>query len=480
MRWRGVTDQASPDLEDAAARLEAPEEKGPDGRGRSLRWPRPWTREFWTIDIVYAAIGVGLSIVSTVLIAYLSAGFDRHLHDQVVEMRRLDSVFRAGGRELFEMAAASAQARTIETYLENVAGDDQRRTETAAAIALSLRSFKTYLSILAPDALPSFTVQTDAWLKAFLAGDDTMPATIRASIVRYINGPVADANNARAARRNALSGEIAATRNTRDFWRSLGAFFQVFGIIFAICGQIAGRRARARQFAPPDLKRRLSTGVFTRDFWTIDVIAVVAGSIISLAGTIALYFVVVSYHHAIDETRGLINQQGMQIELTHAANHAYDDMGLLEIWVSDLNARRPDGAHVPPDVSFKPMEGEEAAPVELPPQIYVRSRRFFALFWLARMARDNDPQKFAPLIDEFYRVYEDLEGPGYADYTQRVRSEAAAKLNEIERAQATLAGELNALEVRQTLARDTGGLLQLLGLLLAFAGYLAYYKRPRL
>ncbi|BCW87469.1 hypothetical protein sos41_05980 [Alphaproteobacteria bacterium SO-S41] len=474
-----MTDDAFPDFEDAAPLAPEPEDDDEEQKPRALRWPRPWTREFWTVDIVYAALGVGLAIVSTILIAYLSAGYDRQVQTQAREQRHLNAVFRAGGRALFEMAAASALERTFETHLESVAGDTQRRAETAGALVLSLRSFKTYLSILAPDAVAPFTAQSDAWLKEFAAGNDAVPATIRASIVRYINGPVSDGNMARAARRAALKQEIAATREARDFWRATGAFFQVFGIILAICGQVAGRRARARQFAPPDLKRRLSTGPFSRHFWTLDVVAVTFGSLISLGGTIALYFIVVSYYHGIDEIRGRLEERGMQVELTEAANHAYDDMGMLELWVGDLVTRRPADSYTPPAVTFPKLPGEDSAPSEVPPAAYVRSRRSFPVFWLARVSEDNDPARFEPLIEEYYRVYEDLDGAPYAAYVERIRAAAGAKLVAIREERVTLATELNALEIDQAFVRDAGGLMQLFGLLFAFTGYLAYYKRPR-
>ena len=472
-----MTDAAQPDFEDAAPRAEPPEEE--KEKPRSMRWPRPWTREFWTIDIVYAALGVGLAILSTILIAYLSAGYDRHVQDLAREQRHLNAVFRAGGRALFEMAAASALERTYEAHLENVADDAQRRAETAGALVLSLRSFKTYLGILAPDAVAPFTAQSDAWLKEFAAGNDAIPATIRASIVRYINGPVSQGNAARAARRAELKQQIAETREARDFWRATGAFFQVFGIILAICGQVAGRRARARQFAPPDLKRRLSTGPFNRHFWTLDVVAVTLGSLISLGGTIALYFIVVSYYHGIDEIRGRLEDRGMQVELTEAASHAYDDMGLLEIWAGDLVTRRPAEGYRPPAVTFPKLPGEESAPTEVTPLSYVRTRRSFPIFWLARVSEDNDPARYAPLIEEYNRVYQNLSGPDYAAYVARIRAAADAKLTALREERVRLAADLNALEVDQAFVRDAGGLMQLFGLIFAFAGYLAYYKRPR-
>ena len=437
------------------------------------RMPGLFTRAFWTIDTVLAVAGLSLSLVSTLVVFYLTAGMEADLRRKGDEARHLTATLVKGFVGLFDEASTFATQRSFEAYLDAFADDAVRRQLNGEALRIALTSAEKHLLTTAPDSVPTYAAESGALLDAYAAGDDTAPAKIRALASRMINGPNNSANIARAERRAALKAEIPATQSQRDLVRALGGFLQVFGVIVALTGQIVGRKLFANRNTP----RELRPGLFNRAFWTSDVTAVVGGTLVSLVGTALLFFAVDSYQRAIDETRAAAELRATRLEISAYALDAYEDEGIPNLWVADIQRRRTAASHTAPAITFDPIPGEVFPPTEWTHEDYIAHRRAFSIFWLIRVIGDDDYERYRERFERFQELSFQPRSAAYLALDAEVRREAGPVLERMAREKTELTALANDLEGTQTGWRDFGGLLQMIGLVLAFAGNLVYFKR---
>ena len=110
---------------------------------------------------------------------------------------------------------------------------------------------------------------------------------------------------------------------------------------------------------------------------------------------------------------------------------------------------------------------------------YVAVRKSFPVYWLMRMFHDNVRTRYAEDEERFHRIVQRPASAEYlameADILVRARERMAGLAAE----RGSLGEALSASERNQSRARDLGALLLLIGLVLTFAGNVAYYKRPR-
>ena len=438
--------------------------------------PHVFSRAFWTIDTVLGVAGLALSLVSTVFVFYLTAALEADLRAKVGEAQRLNQLLVSAQARLYDHAVDFGVQRTFEAYLDAFADDATRRRLNAEALRIALLSHHKHLAITAPEALPELSAEQEQLLKAYGAGDDTAPARIRASITRANTantGAVWRGNRARYERRVALSGEIPQIQRSRDLVRAIGGFFQVFGIIIALTGQIAGRKAFANRNTP----RNQRPGLLSRAYWTGDVTAVVVGTLASLAGTAILFFVVDAYQQEIDSARRGSETRGISLEVAASALDAWEDNGIAMLWVEDVQERRTAQSHRPAQVVIAPLPGETAPPFEMEPEDYVAHRRSFSLMWLLRLAGDNDETKYGDDLIRFEQLVVEPRSPAWQAFDGEIQRKAGPIMTRMTVERRALDAQADQMQGEQGSWRDFGGLLQMIGLMLAFAGNLVYFKR---
>ena len=441
-------------------------------------WWKPWTREFWAIDVVLGLLGLAVSIIATLLVFYFSASYEGAIRAKADEAHDLNSALTDNGRALFDVATTFAMARGLEAHADAVADDGTRRAMIGAALEIEARSFTTYLTATAPDAIAGFEADAARLIAAYAKGDDAVPAKLRALTSALMDGPAAAGNAAKGARRPEVVVELTELRRARDFWRAFGGFLQVFGIILVVSGQVAGRKGRTWQHAPPEIQA-LPGHPFTRRFWTIDVVGIAIGTVVTLAGTAVLFFTVDAHQRDIDETRRQLDGRETLIALSEAAFGEYDDIALLEPFVTDIETRRTPASHVPPGVRTAWGANEDITAIEIPPATYIAVRKSYPIYWLVRMLGDNIAANYAAPVETFYALVQDPASPAYRAFEADILTRAHARMDELKKDREALASALGTSERAQSAARDRGSLLLLLGLVLTFAGNVTYYKRPR-
>jgi len=441
-------------------------------------WWKPWRRDFWAVDVVLGVIGLAISLVATVLVFYLSSGLDAAIRSKADEAQALNAALNDNARSLFDVSTTFAMQRSMESYADAFAETSDRRRLNDSAMALAARAFVAYLAATAPEAINGFETDAARLLAAYGQGQEDAPLKLRALTSALMDGPSTVANAAKNRRRPQVAEELSGLRRERDHLRAAGGFLQVFGLILAVAGHVAGRKQRTRQHAPPEI-RALPSHIFTRRFWTIDVVGIAIGTAISLSGVAVLFFVVDAHQRSIDETRHQLDGRETLIVVSEAAFREYDRMAMLEPLVRDIEARRSPASHVAPGVRSAWSPGDDITAIEIPPVDYVAVRKSFPVYWLMRMFHDNVRTRYAEDEERFHRIVQRPASAEYlameADILVRARERMAGLAAE----RGSLGEALSASERNQSRARDLGALLLLIGLVLTFAGNVAYYKRPR-
>ncbi|BCW87468.1 hypothetical protein sos41_05970 [Alphaproteobacteria bacterium SO-S41] len=441
-------------------------------------WWKPWTREFWAIDVVLGVLGLVISVVATLLVFYLSAGYEGAIRAKADEAHDLNAALTDNGRALFDVATTFAMERGLEAHADAVAQPEARRAMVGAALGFGARTFTAYLAATAPDEIPGFEAEAARLIAAYAKGDDAVPAKLRALTSGLMDGPAAAGNAAKGARRPQVVIELAELRRARDFWRAVGGFLQVFGIILVVSGQVAGRKGRTWQHAPPEIQA-LPSHPFTRRFWTVDVVGIAIGTLVTLTGTAVLFFTVDAHQRDIDEARRQLDGRETLIALSDAAFNEYDDIALLEPFVADIEARRTPASHVPPGIRAAWGAREDVTAIEIAPAPYVAVRKSYPVYWLVRMLGDNVEANYAAPVETFYALVQEPASPAYRAFEADILTRAHARMDQLKADRDALSGALGVSERAQSTARDRGSLLLLLGLVLTFAGNVTYYKRPR-
>ena len=441
-------------------------------------WWKPWKRAFWTIDVVFATTGIGITVVATLLVFFLSSHYDAQIRAKADEAHDLNAALIDNGRALFDVATTFAIQRTLEAHTDASSDDATRRAITREALTVASRSFVAYLKATAPQEIAGFEAQSARIAADYAAGDDAGPLKLRALTSTLMDGPSAEGNRVKGERRISVVGELAALRRERDLYRAIGGFLQVFGIIFAVAGQVAGRKHRTWLHAPPEIKA-LPAHILTRRFWTMDVVGIAFGTAVTMTGTAVLFFAVDARQRDIDEARRQLDGRETLVALSEAAFNDYDEMSILEPFVRDIVARRTPESHLPPPVKADRKPGDDVTAIEIEPAEYVTVRKSYPVYWLVRMLHDNDPGRYAADVERFYALVEDTASPAYRALEADTLARAHARMATLKAERDALADALGAAERAQAETRDWGTLLMLIGLLLSFAGNVTYYKRPR-